>query len=67
MSRQHFTVNPAYPHPDDDSEPQPMKLADAIAWAVQTLRDQTADQWTRRKAADELQDRKSTRLNSSHT
>jgi hypothetical protein len=50
----HFTVNPAFPHPDDDSEPQPMLLDDAILWAIKTLRDPTADQWTRRKVADEL-------------
>lgn len=55
MNRQHFTVNPAFPHPDSDSEPAPMPLDDAILWAIKTLRDQTADQWTRRKAADELQ------------
>jgi hypothetical protein len=55
MRRDYFTVNPALPHPDDDREPQPMELADAIAWAVRVLRDPTADQWTRRKAADELE------------
>ena len=51
----YFTMNPALPHPDDDSEPQPMALDDAILWAIKTLRDPTADQWTRRKVADELQ------------
>ena len=51
----YFTANPALPHPDDDSEPQPMELDDAILWAIKTLRDPTADQWTRNKAADELQ------------
>lgn len=51
----HFTVNPAYPHPDQDGEPQPMPLDEAIAYAVKVLRDPTADQWSRRKAADELQ------------
>lgn len=55
MNRDYFTVNPALPHPDDNREPQPMELADAIAWAVRVLRDPTADQWTRRKAADELE------------
>ena len=54
MSRQHFTVNPAYPHPDSDSEPPAMPLDEAILWAIRVLRDPTADQWTRRKAADEL-------------
>jgi hypothetical protein len=55
MTRQHFTMNPALPHPDSDNEPQPMPLDDAILWAIKTLRDPTADLWTRRKAADELQ------------
>ena len=55
MSRQYFTANPALPHPDDDREPQPMPLGDAIAFAIKTLRDPSADQWTRNKAADELQ------------
>jgi hypothetical protein len=55
MNRQHFTVNPPHPPPDSDNEPQPMPLDDAILWAIKTLRDPTADQWTRRKVADELQ------------
>ena len=55
MTRQHFTMNPATPHPDDSSEPAPMPLDEAILWAIKVLRDPTADQWTRRKAADELQ------------
>ena len=54
MTRQHFTVNPALPHPDSDSEPPAMRLDEAILWAIKTLRDPNADQWTRRKAADEL-------------
>lgn len=54
MRRQYFTMNPALPHPDDDTEPQPMELAEAIQWAARVLRDPNADQWTRRKAADEL-------------
>ena len=32
-----------------------MPLDEAILWAIKVLRDPTADQWTRRKAADELQ------------
>ena len=40
-------------HQDGDPPPQP--LAEAIAWAVKVLRDPTADQWTRTRAADELQ------------
>ena len=55
MNPQYFTVNPAYPHPDQDGDPYPMELGEAIAWAVKVLRDPTADEWTRRKAADELQ------------
>lgn len=55
MSRQYFTMNPAYPHPDQEPDPTPQPLADAIAWAVKVLRDPTADQWTRTRAADELQ------------
>jgi hypothetical protein len=54
MNRQHFTINPALPHPDSENEPQPMPLDDAIMWAIKTLRDPNADQWTRRKVADEL-------------
>lgn len=50
-----FTVNPAFPHPDSEGDPQQMPLDDAILWAIKTLRDPTADQWTRRKVADELQ------------
>lgn len=51
----YFTANPAYPHPDSDSEPPAMPLDEAILWAIKVLRDPTADQWARRKAADELQ------------
>jgi hypothetical protein len=54
MKRQYFTVNPALPHPDSDSDPVPMPLDEAIVWAIKVLRDPTADQWTRNKAADEL-------------
>lgn len=50
----HFTVNPALPHPDSDGDPQPMELSEAVAWAYKVLRDPTADQWLRNKAADEL-------------
>ena len=55
MNRQHFTVNPALPHPGDDTDPQPMPLAEAIAFALRMLKDPTATQWQRQKAADELQ------------
>lgn len=52
---EHRTLNPALPHPDQDPDTvPPMPLAEAIAWAVKILYDDTADRWTRRKAADEL-------------
>jgi hypothetical protein len=54
MNRQHFTVNPALPHPDSDSEPQPMPLNEAIHFALRILKDPNATQWQRQKAADEL-------------
>jgi hypothetical protein len=54
MNRQHFTMNPALPHPDSDSDPVPMPLDEAVAFALRVLKDPTADQWTRQKAADEL-------------
>ena len=50
----HFTMNPALPHPDSDNDPVPMPLDEAIAFALRVLKDPTADQWTRQKAADEL-------------
>jgi hypothetical protein len=31
-----------------------MPLDEATVWAIKVLRDPTADQWTRNKAADEL-------------
>jgi hypothetical protein len=53
--RQHFTYNPATPHPDDDREPQPWTMDEAISFALKVLKDPTATQWQRQKAADELQ------------
>jgi hypothetical protein len=57
MNRQHFTMNPALPHPDseNDSDPAPMPLDDAIRFALKVLKDPTATQWQRQKAADDLQ------------
>ena len=55
MPRYYFTMNPSYPHPDQEPDPQPMELGEAIAWAIKVLRDPKADQWTRTRAADELQ------------
>ena len=54
MTRQHFTVNPALPHPDSEGDPAPMPLDEAIAFALRILKDQNATQWQRQKAADEL-------------
>lgn len=54
MTRQHFTMNPALPHPDSDSEPAPMPLGEAINFALRILKDPNATQWQRQKAADEL-------------
>jgi hypothetical protein len=53
--KQHFTANPATPHPDSDSEPAPMSLAEAIAFTLRVLKDPTATRLQRQKAADELQ------------
>jgi hypothetical protein len=53
--RQHFTMNPATPHPDSEGDPAPMPLDEAIAFALRMLKDPTATQWQRQKAADELQ------------
>ena len=55
MTRQHFTMNPALPHPDSGSEPAPMPLDEAINFALRILKDPNATQWQRQKAADELQ------------
>jgi hypothetical protein len=50
-----FTMNPALPHPDSEGDPQPMPLNEAVAFALRMLKDPTATQWQRQKAADELQ------------
>lgn len=47
-------INRAMPHPDDDDEPQPWPLDEAIAHALRVLRDPAADTWARRYAADQL-------------
>ena len=51
---QHFTVNPALPHPDSDSEPQAWPLDEAIAYALRVLKNPDATQLQRQGAADEL-------------
>ena len=55
MNRQPFTMNPATPHPDSEGDPVPMPLDEAISFALRILKDPTATQWQRQKAADELQ------------
>lgn len=47
-------INHAVPHPDDDDEPQPWPLDEAIAHALRVLRDPAAGTWARRFAADQL-------------
>jgi hypothetical protein len=54
MNRQHFTMNPATPHPDSEGDPAPMPLDEAVAFALRILKDPNASQWQRQKAADEL-------------
>jgi hypothetical protein len=53
---QHFTVNPAFPHPDSDSDskPQAWPLDEAIAYALKVLKNPKADQFSRNYAAGEL-------------
>ena len=51
---QHFTVNPAFPHPDSEAEPKAWPLNEAIAYALGVLRDPKADQFARNYAAGEL-------------
>lgn len=50
-----FTMNPAFPHPDQDSDQvQAWPLGQAIAYAIKTLHDPKADQFSRNHAASEL-------------
>ena len=50
------TLNPAYPHPDDDHEPEPITLQEAISLAYAALMHEGADMLTRRRAAFDLID-----------
>ena len=55
----HFTVNPALPHPDSDSEPAPMPLGEAISLAYAMLmhdKEGPAMRHARRIAAFDLLD-----------
>lgn len=50
-----FTVNPAYPHPDQDSDQvQAWPLNEAIAYAIAVLHNPKADQFDRNYAAMQL-------------
>ena len=50
-----FTVNPAFPHPDQDTDDvQAWPLDEAIAYALKVLKDPKADQFSRNYAAGEL-------------
>lgn len=51
-----FTANPAYPHPDQDSDNvKPMELGKAVELALKVLRNPNAELWHRRAAADDLE------------
>lgn len=50
-----FTVNPAFPHPDQEPDDvQAWPLDEAIAYALKVLKDPEADQFARNYAAGEL-------------
>lgn len=50
-----FTVNPAFPHPDQEPGDAPAwPLSEAIAYALKVLKDPKADQFSRNYAAGEL-------------
>jgi hypothetical protein len=50
----HFTVNPALPHPDTDGEPPIPTLLEAVDFARKVLNNEHADMWLRRRAAFDL-------------
>ena len=50
------TLNPAYPHPDDDHEPEPITMQEAVSLAYAVLMHEGADMLTRRRAAFDLID-----------
>ena len=50
------TLNPAYPHPDSEHEPEPITLQEAISLAYAALMHERADMLTRRRAAFDLID-----------
>jgi hypothetical protein len=58
MTRQHFTVNPAYPHPDSEHDTAPtLEEAVAVAYAVlMSDKEGPAMKHARRSAAHDLID-----------
>ena len=55
MNHQQFTVNPALPHPDSESDTAPT-LEDAIKTVLELLRNENASMYARRSAAFDLAD-----------
>lgn len=55
MNRQHFTMNPATPHPDSENYTAPT-LDEAINTALKLLRKEGASMYARRSAAFDLAD-----------
>lgn len=50
-----FTVNPAFPHPDQDPDTVPLPtLLEAVDFARKVLNNEHADMWLRRRAAFDL-------------
>lgn len=49
-------MNPHTPHPDQDNEPEPLMLQEAVALAYAALMHEGADMLTRRRAAFDLID-----------
>jgi len=58
MNRQHFTMNPALPHPDSESDTTPtLEEAVAVAYAMLTsTKEGPGIQYARRRAAFDLMD-----------
>ena len=50
------TLNPHTPHPDQEHEPEPLTLQEAVALAYAALMHEGADMLTRRRAAFDLID-----------
>lgn len=50
------TLNPHTPHPDQNNEPEPLTLQEAVALAYAALMHEGADMLTRRRAAFDLID-----------